>query len=62
MNIIDISKIFECSPCRVIYRLLESGESIESICGYTEYSKTDEYMNYIRQVITDEELQLAGSS
>ena len=24
------------NPCRVIYRLLESGESIESICGYTE--------------------------
>ena len=51
MDIIQISKILDTSPTRIAYRFIENNYPIETIRGYIEYTKTDEYKNYMKEVV-----------
>lgn len=52
LSIIEISKKLNSSPNRIAYRLLECNYKVEDICGYIEYTKTEECNNYIKEVIS----------
>ena len=51
LDILEIAKIVNSSPARVAYRFIENNYSTESIRGFVEYSKTEEYINYMTELI-----------
>lgn len=51
LTIVEIAEKMDSSPIRIIYRLLENNYLVESIRGFTEYSKTKEYNDCMQDIV-----------
>ena len=51
LDILEIAKIVDSSPARVAYRFIENNYPTESIRGFVEYTKTTEYIEYMKELV-----------